>query len=484
MLLELRSARVRLGGRDILRGMELALEPGGHLAVLGDSGSGKTTLLRLLAGELWPVQSPSRQCLQSDESYGDSPIFLRQSTVLVSAETAEAYRRAAPRVTALQAVLSGPGGGVYAYGRVREADITVARRVLESLDAGHLEDTDVEILSEGQLKLTLLARAIFARPRLLLLDEVGDGLDLRARALVHNSLQSLANGGTTLIVAAHRLDEIPPYVTRGVFLDDGRVSAPRPLEFPPALPAPETPQRPACGPELFGLENITLVRDGRPLLRDITWSVRQGEGWAVTGPNGAGKTTLLQLLLGEAYPLAQGGLRRFGRDAFAGGLSQWDVRRRVGYASEGLQAALDEDTPLLEIVAMGPIGNLGRFGRPEVGIPPRDLDQARELLNIFGMADRADTPLGRLSFGRRRLALLLRAVMGRRDALVLDEPFSGLDTQGRREYQRLVLDHWANGAALVLVSHRPEDLPSGMRRLRVEEGRVREEESAGVRGLY
>src|SRR5262249_18037269 len=92
---------------------------------------------------------------------------------------------------------------------------------------------------------------------------------------------------------------------------------------------------PHSGQPVVELRNVDVSHAGRPILRDIRWTVRAGEGWAVLGPNGSGKTTLLSLLCGDHPQAYSNDVRLFGRRR-GSGESIWEIKRQVGLVSPEL----------------------------------------------------------------------------------------------------------------------------------------------------
>ena len=180
------------------------------------------------------------------------------------------------------------------------------------------------------------------------------------------------------------------------------------------------------------MERVCLARDGQPILRDVDWTVRDGERWVVLGPNGAGKTTLLEVASLYLYP-SSGHVTVLG--AVHGRTDIRPLRSRIGYASAALARLLHPDATALLAVATGRTGVLDQYWAV-----PSDADfaAARDLLRRLGCAELADHELGTLSEGERQRVQIARALMGAPELLVLDEPSAGLDL-GARE---LLVEAW------------------------------------------
>lgn len=487
-LVRLNGCSVRLAGREVLSGVNLTLCQGQGWAVLGGNGAGKSTLLRLLRGDIWPVNPDCRTFFDPlDGQPSASPIGFRERTALVSAEMAEEYRRLDHPLTGRECALTGLSNSRFLTGPVGPEHSARVEELFQELGIADLLERPVAAMSEGQAKAVLLVRALAAGPAVLLLDEAFDGLDARRRARATDLVAGLAAAGTTLVQATHRPEEIAPVLTRGLFLEQGTVSFAGELEQAVRAYAGLSrswPGQASCGeervsgtaarnqPPIVELRGVSVALAGKIVLRDVDFALRPGEWWTVAGPNGAGKSTLLKVLAGDLHPLPSGLVLRHGRP---GPHDLWQVRRETGFVSAEAQAWHDLDATGLDVVVSGFHGSVGLHAPPE----PGEVEAAMDLLDGAGLRELADARFGRMSFGQRRGLLILRAMVHRPRALLLDEPLSGLDLASRQEMRIFLAGLRASGVALVMSSHHEEDLPDlsgGPNRLggllRLEAGRA------------
>jgi iron complex transport system ATP-binding protein len=129
------------------------------------------------------------------------------------------------QVEGLEAVVSGffASHGVFVHHKVNERHWAAAHQALKSVDGGHLASKALNLMSAGEKRRVLIARALVAQPELLLLDEPTTGLDLVARHRFMAHVQQLAAKGVTVVLVTHRVEEIVPEIERVVLLADGRV---------------------------------------------------------------------------------------------------------------------------------------------------------------------------------------------------------------------------------------------------------------------
>lgn len=333
--------------------------------------------------------------------------------------------------------------------------------------AEHL-DKPVNLLSSGELRRMQLARMLVACPQLLIVDNPYIGLDKEARAMLTKVLARLARR-LTLVLVVSRREDIPPFVRRMVYVSQRRVSREMPVEEYEALQAAgaeETGELPLPGQarpsaaseaaEVIDFRRITIRYGSRTILRDLDWTVRQGEHWALTGENGAGKSTLLSLVCADNPQAYACDIRLFGRRR-GRGESIWDIKRHIGYVSPEMYSTYRKDLPALDIVTSGLHDTIGLYKRPT------DAERAlcREWLRAFAAGHLAERSYLRLSSGEQRLVLLVRAFVKDPLLLILDEPFHGLDHANRQRARRLI-DRFMQrpGKTLVMVTHYEEELPS------------------------
>lgn len=210
--------------------------------------------------------------------------------------------------------------------------------------------------------------------------------------------------------------------------------------------------------EVIHLENVSVIRSGGYLLRDVDWTVEAHERWVVLGPNGAGKTTMLQVASTYVTP-SRGTVRLLGMRH--GGGDVREVRRRLGYAGAGLTSMIRGYLPALEIVVTGKHAAFVDSRWHEY--TDADWDRARAGLARLEAAHLADRLFETLSAGERQRVLIARSLMTEPEVLLLDEATTGLDLGARERLvaslSSLALDPTA--PAVVLVTHHVEEIPPG-----------------------
>lgn len=197
-------------------------------------------------------------------------------------------------------------------------------------------------------------------------------------------------------------------------------------------------------------------------LRGASLRLFPGELGLLLGPNGAGKTTILEVFLG--FVPYRGQARVAGREVR---LNLPEIRRRLGYLPQALFFPPDTPCRTVDLVLMG------RFGlvRPWQRLPKEEFRRALSALERFGLHRKAAWPVGHLSGGEQRKALLARALAKGAQILLLDEPFASLDPEARQDLAQAILSLKKELTVLAVV-HEEELLSWADRVWVVREGKT------------
>lgn len=202
-VIEFREVGFRYAGPPVLEGVNLAVEQGEFLGVVGPNGSGKTTLLKLILGLLEPTRG-------SVTVFGGPPQDARQRLGYVPQFAR--FRRDFP-INVEQMVLMGRLGAGIGLGGWRGRDREAARDAMAELEISELAGRPIATLSGGQLQRALIARALAAGPEILLLDEPTANVDFRSEKRVFEKLKGLTDHCTVLVVS-HDIGFVSSFVSR------------------------------------------------------------------------------------------------------------------------------------------------------------------------------------------------------------------------------------------------------------------------------
>lgn len=196
----------------------------------------------------------------------------------------------------------------------------------------------------------------------------------------------------------------------------------------PAVPA----RSDVTGPLAIATD-LVLGYDGKPALTGASFEIPRGERIGLLGPNGGGKTTLFRALLGQLSPMS-------------GSLA---VNAATATVAQTDRSRLDYPVSCLDVATMGALARLPWWRRPGRA----DRATAAESLAVVGLAERAGDSYGELSGGQRQRVLIARALTADADLLLLDEPFTGLDSTSSRLLDRVIDDLAAQGRTVLIATH-------------------------------
>jgi molybdate transport system ATP-binding protein len=468
-LIELSRCSLILDGHVVLDEIDFALQRGERWALIGPNGSGKTFLLKMLRGDVWPTPTGRER--------RDSRLD-KEQIAYVGPERQDKYVRYGWDLTVAQIVTTGLFDEDIPLTQPSRAQRQRVSRVLQRFGLNGLRRRRMLTLSYGQRRLTLVARAFAGDARVLLLDEVFNGLDVRAREKLRRALER-PRGGHDWVLTSHRPKELPANVTHVARIDSGKIvesrrGGQRTGHAATGRPRPQRTERTeirsvSASRWIVRISNATIYRDYRSVIRDLDWTLRAGEHWAVLGANGSGKSTLLSLIYGDLHPALGGTIERAGLSV---GDRIEDWKHRVACVSPELQADHYLAHSLEEVVISGRYSSVG------LNAPPNAADRrsARRWLEFFGIAELRDRGPRSVSYGQMRLALLARAMANDPELLLLDEPCTGLDADMRAhvldEIERLA----RNGTQIVMAVHDADDIVPAVRNvLRIKAGKAKSE---------
>ncbi len=477
----LRSVGLEREGRLVLDSVTWTIRPGEKWVLVGANGAGKTQLLKLVAGSVWPTpgKGGTRQYRWRGRLWR-APYEVQESIGYLGPERQDRYTRYGWSPTVSEVVATGVHRTDIPLEAVSASDRRAVAAMLRRLRIEPLAERRFLTLSYGERRLTLLARALASRPRMLLLDELLNGLDETHHRLALRWLESTRRSRLPWVLATHRPEDVPACATHALVLERGRVvyrgrlaGAPlgRWLRGPAAAEAAGRGARGASrrpGAEvLVRLSAADVHLDEHLALRNVSIAIRRGECWIVHGHNGAGKTTLLRTLYGD-HGVASGG--RIERAGIEPGVPLQQFKRRVGMVAPHLQADHPQDMTVQEAVQSGRHASIGLNGPPSAA----DRAAAARAMRQMRLSSLGRRTLRELSYGQLRRVLFARALVRKPALLLLDEPFAGVDQPTRLELLSH-LERWvAAGTAVVMTAHRRSDWPHcSTHELELAGGRVR-----------
>lgn len=450
-----------------------------HIAVIGPNGAGKSMLMDIVTGK-HPIAAPAPEydfypCVKefaSDnikyitfrDSYGeyDGNYYLQQrwNQQEIDEETPtagdilnEAYSLA---------------GGKYTEGVAQ-----LKTHLYEIFGMKPLLSKYVILLSSGEMRKLVLVRTLLSSPRVLIIDNPFIGLDTETRRQLATLLHTISEEqALQIILIMSKTTDIPDFITHVIEVKD-MVMMPK-ITLAEYLartkPAPQSVLDNEKRQEIINMpyrdneynsrnvtvmNGVTIKYGEHTILKDINWTVKNGDRWALSGQNGTGKSTLLSLICADNPQSYACDIMLFDRPR-GSGESIWEIKRHIGYVSPEMHRAYKHNIPAIQIVASGLKDSMGLYTRTD----DAEYEKCRKWMRIFGLGGLEERAFLKLSSGQQRLVLLARAFVKDSELLILDEPFHGLD-DCNRQLVRDIIEAFCmrRNKTMIIVCHYDEELP-------------------------
>lgn len=219
--LELTHVNVARGDNLVLHDINLSVNTGEHIAILGPNGCGKSTLIKTITCECYPIVQPeTRVSIFGRERWDLTELKKRLGVV-----SPELPGKPTLHTTGRDAVLTGffSSSTLWPNLTVTAAMRERADEVLEQIDAVDLVNKRVGEMSAGQQRRIMIGRALVGSSQMLLLDEPSNALDISAQRELRNLLRKLAQQGTGILLITHHIADIIPEIDRLLLLREGRI---------------------------------------------------------------------------------------------------------------------------------------------------------------------------------------------------------------------------------------------------------------------
>ncbi|HEX8756936.1 MAG TPA: ATP-binding cassette domain-containing protein [Steroidobacteraceae bacterium] len=461
----LKRVRLERSARRVLDDVSWTIRPGERWVLAGANGAGKTQLLKLVAGSVWPTPTGHevRQYRWRGELWR-TPHEIQDEIGYVGLERQDKYARYGWNHTVEEVVATGVHRTDIPLHPASDADRRIVAAILRRLRIERLAGRRFLTLSYGERRLALLARVLASRPKMLLLDELLNGLDEANHERARRWLEGTARSRLPWVLSTHSVEDVPASATHALVLESGCIvyrgairRAPltrwldTPVERRTAAPA-RARGRAASERALVRLHNAHVHLDEHIALKNLSLTIHAGDCWVVHGHNGSGKTTLLRTLYGDHGVAAGGRIERAGIEP---GVPLQIFKERVGLVAAHLQADHPQELTASAVVQSGRHASIGLNDAPSAA----DRAAARRALREFGLSALAARAINELSYGQLRRVLFARAWVREPVLLLLDEPFSGVDEPTRRDLSERIEAKVAGGAAVVMTTHRRSEWP-------------------------
>ena len=365
-LITIDNCRIENSSTTLLHEISWEMKDGEVWLVIGPNGGGKADFLNALSGIGGLKITPNTDGLFSDIFY--------DSTETVSLERAARLIQEERENDESDYIEGGVDHG--RTGRVFISQALTSETKLENEPAVKLcgiekiLDRGLKYMSTGEIRRTLLARALLSGKQLLILSDPFAGLDVQSRTILLDFFDSIARkkGAPQIILGMERWHEIPDAITHVLEFTDKKISfSGTRADYEKLLSEREnqgeekkaqdkrdfeeeykktvhggfdTPvvecrdsgvSKPHLADILVEMHDVNVGWDGHQVLRNLNWTLVRGEHWLVRGPNGSGKTTFLELITGDNMQVFSNDIRIFGNRR-GSGETIWDIKKRLGIA--------------------------------------------------------------------------------------------------------------------------------------------------------
>ena len=479
-IINIQDGVVRMPEWRMAEPVNFTLNDGEQLAIVGPNGGGKTMLVNILTG--------SHPLLMRDPEYDFSPSPSKSVSDNIKYITfRDAYGGDNDKAYYLQqrwnqteiddttpTVAQKLDAAYQIAGEDNEQRRAFRDKLYDMFNMRVLLDKHIILLSSGELRKLKLTETLFSQPRVLIMDNPFIGLDAGTRDQLKELFATIVKDNPIqIILVLSKTDDIPSFITHIVEVKDRHVGkkmtredylasqVPTPSQVLEASKAEAIRNLPYNNKEyhtheVAKLNHVSIRYGSRTILKELDWTVRNGERWALSGQNGAGKSTLLSLICADNPQSYACDISLFGIPRGTGE-SISDIKKHIGYVSPEMHRAYQKDIAAIRIVASGLKDSVGLYSKPSA----EEYETCRFWLSVFGLEGKENTTFLKLSSGEQRLVLLARAFVKDPELLILDEPLHGLDNNNRMLVKN-VIDTFMQreNKTLIMVTHYVEELPT------------------------
>ena len=476
--------------------------PGEAWLVIGPNGGGKADFLSSIAGEKQIIPNDSTGIYETKFAGSVEIVSLERAAALIQEERDLDESEYMDKIDEgrtgrrfICEVLGGPDS------KHRNLPLPPIARRLETLPEVKLcgiekiLDRGLKFMSTGEIRRTLLCRALVSGKKLLILSDPFAGLDARSRTILLDFFKTIvgkqrnssdSEPRTTIILGMERYHEIPETITNVLEFSEGKISfcgtksdyekviseresarakfrEDERNEFVSELKsirneaaAHNQEENAEPSESLVKMRDVNVGWENHRVLVNLNWEIKKGEHWLIRGPNGSGKTTLLELITGDNHQVFCNDVWLFGRKRGTGE-TIWDIKKNLGIVSYRwhVEYRMVGGTDLESVIISGFKDSIGLYEQKT------DLETAtaRRWLRLGGFEGRGHESFGSLSYGEQRAVLILRAAVKAPKILILDEPCHGLDESYRQKILDLIETIAETGTTTLLhVTHDPSEV--------------------------
>jgi len=221
--IEFKKVSVIRDGRKILDDISLEISSDENVVVIGPNGSGKSVFIKLLTGKFYPSYTGDGTVCRLFGRRQWNICDLRSMLGIVTNELQYDFHN---EITGFEAVLSGFFSSIGIFRHVITKEMSEkAAYTIEFLEVSHLKDKKLETMSSGEARRFLIARALVNNPKVLVLDEPSNSLDIASSVKLYNTMRKILSCGTKIVLVTHLVSDVIPEMNRFIFFKDGKIFA-------------------------------------------------------------------------------------------------------------------------------------------------------------------------------------------------------------------------------------------------------------------
>jgi molybdate transport system ATP-binding protein len=504
----------------IITDISWTMSTGEAWLVIGPNGGGKAVFLSALAGRYSIIPNENSESEEHEQLplyssvFGDSAeiVSLERAAALIQEERdndeSEYIEGGVDIGRTGRIFIAEPLTGPYKKGKPLPEIVNRIETypAIKLCGVEKILDRGIKYMSTGEIRRTLLARALISGKKLLILSDPFAGLDTDSRRILQDFFSTITekqlsesgvdSGYPHIILGMERYYEIPEVITNVLEFRDNKISfcglrkdyeqiisrrkaenektresdkalfteqitdLQKESEIINSCEAGESGetaeddknrQTDNVPEKLIEMHNVTVGWDDHKVLVNMNWTLRKGEHWLIRGPNGSGKTTFLELITGDNMQVYSNDVRMFGQKRGTGE-TMWEIKAKLGIVSYRLHVEyrMVGGTNLRDVIISGFRDSIGLYEQAT----DVEIAAAEKWLALGGFSGRGNESFGDLSYGEQRAILILRAAVKCPPVLILDEPCHGLDENYRQKILDLLETVAASGTTTLLhVTH-------------------------------
>ncbi len=468
-VIELKNISKRFGGVRALTDVNLSLQPGKVLALVGENGAGKSTLMKILSGVIREGDYEGQIFIDGKESAFRSPAEADEAGIAIIHQELASF---APLSVAENIFLGHwPTKGGFVDWKKMEHD---ALHWLKQVGADFSPTTKMAELSTGSRQMVEIAKALSRNATTLILDEPTSSLTPGETTKLFAVIRDLRSKGTALVYISHKMEEIYALADTVAILRDGScVHQSKASEIDEAKLIATMVGRPldrlfpdkpqglidhASAPLLQARGLKVRALSGRGEIGPLSFELRRGEILGFAGLLGSGRSEIFEAMLGGTARSDRDGEVIFKGQRFKPASPREGLREGIGMIGEErkrdslfVQRSLEENVSIARL-ASGPLLSVLKR-KQETAQAKKRLEELRTRFHV------TDQKISDLSGGNQQKVIFGRLLEIAPDVLILDEPTRGVDVGAKYEIYQMIFELTKAGKGLIVIS---SDLPELM----------------------